>query len=87
MENVVYGAEVTEYEAGWGQRNDGYLLANSQENFEAGKKNVENGGSYECFSRVGTKKLMTIKPEMYAKVKEKGFIWIGDAFKTWYVEG
>lgn len=89
MENVVYGADVTEYESGWGQRHDGYVLALDKESFEKTAKDINNYGNYECFSRVGSPRLLKVTPKMYEEIKarEDKSIWTGENSKNWYIEG
>lgn len=86
MKNIIYASDVTEYESGYGQRPDGYLLALDLEKYELGLNKV-NGGSYECYSRAGEKKLIKVKDEMYEKIKINGYVWTDEPKSSWYIEG
>jgi hypothetical protein len=86
MINTIYASDVTEYESGYGQRPDGYLLAIDNAKYEEGLKTV-NDGPFECYSRAGSKKLVRIKDEMYEKVKINGYLWTNEPKVNWYIEG
>lgn len=51
--DIGFVASLTEFEAGWGQRPDGYILADSLEDGKKTQKEIESQGSYECFVRAG----------------------------------
>lgn len=84
MENIVYASNVTEYESGYGQRNEGFLLAINEREYESGTK-IVNTGSYDCYSRAGERKLVKVTPEMYMRIKKAGYLWIDDKKESWYV--
>jgi hypothetical protein len=77
MDNVVYACAVTEYEARWGNRPDGYLLALDQAAMDAKSAEI-NGHQGHEFSRTETVKLVMVTPECYAKVKASpnGWLWL-----------
>lgn len=89
MDNVVYAASVTEYESGWGQRSDGYLLAMNKPSFDEFAKYINSGGSHGCFSKVGEPRLIAVTSDMYEKIKisDDKAVWTSEKEKNWYVEG
>lgn len=80
MSQIGYYASVTEYESGWGQRPDGYLIATSRKSFEAKKVKIENIGDHLEFSRVGELKICELHNTGYLALinSEDSTIWTND---------
>ncbi|AFH14914.1 hypothetical protein LU11_gp383 [Pseudomonas phage Lu11] len=94
MDNKVNTAEkqftafyntVTESEAGWGSRFDGYLIALTEEAFNARAEKIKAAGSYQEFSYVdGPPKVCIITEEMHKQLVEHGTVWTND--KSWLLK-
>lgn len=61
--DIGFLAALTEYEAGWGQRPDGYILADTEEAGKLLKNKIESYGSYECFTRASEFQQVILTPE------------------------
>jgi hypothetical protein len=72
---AVYKTDFTEYEAGWGQRPDGYTLATTKEKAIKHKAEYEANGSYELYFRGDEPRLIEVSKEVYDIVKKDGLIW------------
>lgn len=84
-QNVAYFNSVREYEAGWGNRHDGYLVAKTKEQFNAKAAEIKAAGSYAEYSTVeGPATLCIVTDEMAKTLEEKGAVWLNG--KDWFVE-
>lgn len=86
--NTVYFCAVTEYESGWGNRPDGYLIAVDRPSIEkkAEKINAHTGAE---FSRTEEIRIGIVTDECYARVKNdpSGCIWnLRNDSKDWLVD-
>lgn len=63
----LFMSDCTEYEAGWGSKPDGFILADSLEACEAEINRVENLGSREMFWRYSKPVEVFCEDETYAK--------------------
>ena len=94
MDNKVNTAEkqftafyntVTESEAGWGTRFDGYLIALTEEKFNERAASIKAAGSYQEFSYVdGPPKLCIVTEEMHKRLVENGTVWTNE--KGWLLK-
>ncbi|MND90015.1 hypothetical protein D3C80_820910 [compost metagenome] len=94
MDNKVNNAEkqftafynsVTESEAGWGTRFDGYLIALDEKKFYERADKIKAAGSYQEYSRVdGPPKLCIITEEMHQRLVEHGTVWTNE--KSWLLK-
>lgn len=76
-QNVAFYSGVTEYESGMGNRPDGYLVAKTEEQFNAKAIEIRAGGSYSEFSAVnGEPVLCLVTDDMEAQLIAKGAIWL-----------
>lgn len=77
MKPALYVCAVTEYEAGWGARPDGYLAAIGREALDRKILAISAGGSYECFNRCETARVAFVTQEFYDKVAatEEQALW------------
>lgn len=71
MKHQVYISDCTEFEAGWGQRPDGFLITESLEAMERKIKESNKMGSPSYYWRYNTPQLVFCDDETYAKLKEK----------------
>lgn len=71
MKHQVYISDCTEFEAGWGQRPDGFLITESLEAMNRKIKESNKMGSREYFWRYDTPKLVFCDDETFAIIKEK----------------
>lgn len=71
MKHQVYISHCTEFELGWGQRPDGFLITESLEVMNEKIKESDEMGSPEYFWRYDTPTLVYCDDETYAKIKEK----------------
>lgn len=84
-QNVAYYNSVTEYEAGWGNRPDGYLIAKTKEQFIAKAADIKAAGSYAEFSSVnGEPKMCLVTDDMAQQLEANGTVWTNK--KDWLVE-
>jgi hypothetical protein len=84
-QNVAYFSGVTEYESGWGNRPDGYVVAKSEELFNAKAVEIKAAGTYAEFSSVnGPAKLCLVTDEMAKTLEEKGAVWVNGS--EWHVK-
>jgi hypothetical protein len=70
----------TEYEAGWGSKPDGFILADNLEACEAEIKRVEDIGSHEMYWRYSKPEEVFCEDETYAKyesLKPEGNQYVG----------
>lgn len=74
--DVGFLASLTEFEAGWGQRLDGYILADTLEDAEIKKKEIEDGGSYQCYVRAGDIKQVLLTDEGATLLKSQKSQWV-----------
>lgn len=85
--NIAYYSSVTEYESGWGNRPDGYLVAIDKESFLSRAKLIESQGDSQEFSRIDHEpKLCLVTDEMYAQLKEVSTVWTSNK-RDWLIEG
>jgi len=70
---TVYMICWTEYEAGWGQRPDGYTYC---KNRKVADKAAEDGtsGTYELYWRASTPRLVEVDKVTYKEVQKKGLV-------------
>lgn len=74
--DVGFLASLTEFEAGWGQRPDGYILADTLNEAEALKKEIEERGSYQCYVRAGDIKQVLLTNEGVALLNSEKSNWV-----------
>lgn len=85
-QNIAYYSSITEYESGWGNRPDGYLVALTKEAFEVKAKAINEHKGAE-FSRVDSQpKLCLVTDEMYAKLQKSSWVWTNNK-SDWKIEG
>lgn len=73
---VVWYINWTEYEAGWGQRNDGCSIHTSLGAAQEFKRHVESCGTYEDFSRGTEPRLIIATPEMIKCLGKQQSAWL-----------
>jgi hypothetical protein len=76
--NVVYRVNFTEFESGWGQRPDGYIMAKTKEIAIKVIRDIESMGSYSCYTRANTQPyLFETTDEIYKDIQEDedGYFW------------
>lgn len=84
-QHTAYFSRVTEYEAGWGNRPDGFLIAKTEALFTERAKSIKAAGTYAEFSSVDHgPKLCKVTEEMHKQLEVKGTVWTND--KSWFVE-
>lgn len=84
-QNVAYYSGVTEYESGWGNRPDGYVVAKTKELFNAKAAEIKASGSYAEFSSVnGPATLCLVTDDMAKTLEANGAVWLNG--KDWFVE-
>jgi hypothetical protein len=84
-QNIAYYNRVREFEAGWGNRPDGFLVAKTKEQFNDKAKEIKAAGSYAEFSTVeGEPILCLVTDDMAAQLEAKGTVWLNS--KDWLVE-
>lgn len=71
MKHQVYISDCTEYEAGWGQRPDGFLITESLDAMNAKIEESNKMGSPSYYWRYDKPKLVFCDDETYAIIKEK----------------
>jgi len=88
MTNIAYYMECTEYEAGWGCRPDGYIVALSKDVLIDKELSLRLNRNYQEFTDCGAIKLCLITDEMLDKIKASpyNFVWTNNS-KSWCVEG
>lgn len=69
MEEIFY-TKITEYEAGWGQRDDGYYLCLDEEALKKYIRTKGNSGSYKCYWRCGDVQKASCDKKTYNKIKK-----------------
>lgn len=80
-----YYTSVTEFEAGWGQRHSGFIIALSKENLNKGINFVNNNGDYSLYFRNDNEgKICFISQKMADSIKE--YRWTDDKKATWLIE-
>jgi hypothetical protein len=83
-----YYSEVTEYEAGWGNKPDGFVVGTTKEQIIAEKARIEKDPSYDLYWIVDTEiNLCILTEEGYKNLKneEKGQ-WVSRFTFNDYVE-
>jgi hypothetical protein len=90
----VFVTQSTEYEAGWGQRPDGYFISTSRDELEKYIAKDGNSGCYDLFWRCGeidemfvneTEAFTHLKKAMVARGRKKGgfkITWIKSLKET-----
>lgn len=81
--SVLFVQTLIESERGWGQRPDGYIIANSRELCEEKVKDICSRGNSECYNRPGgecfpveaTEKLLS-ELENYGFIPSDGWAWV-----------
>lgn len=71
MKNQIYISYCTEYEAGWGQRPDGFLITESLDAMDRKIKESNKMGRPSYYWRYDTPKLVYCDDETFALIKEK----------------
>jgi len=79
---IGYIATVTEFEQGWGQRPDGYIVCIDKADGLrfASKANGHVHGDYSCFSHAGDFYPVQLRPEMIEELRHNdGVLWLDRA--------
>lgn len=82
-----YYYDVTEFEAGWGSRHDGYLIVLEKENKQLGVDAIHSFGDENIFSRVEDKANFCMINDKTKELIEArgGYLWQGDKKSSWLI--
>jgi hypothetical protein len=82
---TLFISDCTEYELGWGNRPDGFMISESKEAMVAWMDESNKMGSYEYFWRYDQPSEITCDDETYEKIRnrmnEKGLAFFNDREK------
>ena len=82
---ILFISDCIEYELGWGNRPDGFMISESKEAMLAHIEVSNKMGSYEYFWRYDSPSEITCDDETYEKIKnrmtEKGIAFFNDREK------
>lgn len=68
-------ADVTEYEAGWGSRSDGWVIAKTYQDLKAIEEDFRESGTYELFYRMDNYQEVLLEDDEYFNNIKRDGIW------------
>lgn len=73
---VGYASRITEYEAGWGSRDEGYIIAGSVEALKQREDEFEKNKSYELFYVMDNPIKIALNKEGIRALTDRPYIWV-----------